>query len=805
MLRLNTRLFAAVALVVIACSAPAFGQFDSGESGLDFQKEFGNLGGDLFNAPKTDNPLELESFIVPATKKEPALVVIRAKMPTGWHVYSLTQKPGGTAERVISLQEPKQTADGAQQFELLDGFRPEEKPEISTKEDAWGDLPIEEHYGQVTWVAPIKFAQGVDPAKVTIKGELKDGQVCHDKEGCLQFGFALQPKFTAKIATDEQIVSVRPEPPAVAGEYEDVGSDVVIRGHIEPEVVAPGGTAKLKLTIETKDGWHVYQRHDEIIKAYSPTIIPLATTSGLHPRTPKADTEIISREELRYQDGTTTWTIDFPIPETAEGEYKISGYLGYLTCSDSSCKTPSAVKFRGVIEVGKETVTGNVPLGFDDASYGQAKQALATRVAWSDPERAEAINYAELPLMIVFSLLGGLILNLMPCVLPVIGLKILSFAEQAGQSRAKVFALNLSYSLGLMSVFIALATMAVVLNLGWGEQFTSTWFNVAMCALVFAMALSFLGVWEIPIPGFVGGETAGKLETKEGLSGAFFKGILTTILATPCSGPFLGPVFGFTLKQPSVVTFIIFGAIGLGMSLPYLIIGAFPALVRFIPKPGAWMVTFKQIMGFFLLGTVVFLFSFMNKDYLVATFAMLIGIWLACWWIGRTPLTASTGKRATAWIGGALSAAMIGFIAFQTLAPQPTKIPWQPYSQAALQKAQSEGKTVMVDYTADWCWTCKTNLKFAINTDEVHKTVEANGVVPLLADWTQPNEEIKQSLQELESKSIPVLAIYPANRPGEVIVLRDLISQSQVLDALEKAGPSAGEVEDGSERTAMKR
>ncbi len=404
--------------------------------------------------------------------------------------------------------------------------------------------------------------------------------------------------------------------------------------------------------------------------------------------------------------------------------------------------------------------------------------------------------------------LGGLILNLMPCVLPVIGLKILSFVEQSHHSRRQVLVLNLWYTLGLMSVFLVLATLACGAslglrnqNLGWGEQFSSPVFNIVMCGLVFVMALSFLGVWEIPIPGFAGHGKAADMANKEGPAGAFTKGVMSTVLATPCSGPFLGSVFGFMLRQPPAIIYAIFAAIGFGMASPYLVIGAFPRLIRILPKPGAWMDTFKHLMGFVLLGTVVFLFTFLKREYLAATFGMLVGLWAACWWIGHVPLTAELGRKLFTWVQGAAVAALIGWVSFAWLVPGDSLLPWQPFSPDVLAKYRSEGKTVMVDFSADWCLTCKANLKFAINTEDVFRIVQTNGVVTLLADWTDGSPEIKTALAALDSNSIPVLAIFPASHPGEAIVLRDLISKSQLLRALREAGPSkAAEVAE----TAMK-
>lgn len=326
-------------------------------------------------------------------------------------------------------------------------------------------------------------------------------------------------------------------------------------------------------------------------------------------------------------------------------------------------------------------------------------------------------------------------------------------------------------------------------NLAWGEQFTSTRFNVAMSGIVFAMALSFLGVWEIPVPGFIG-ESAGKIQTREGPLGSFLKGVLSTVLATPCSGPFLGPVFGFTLSQPTVVTYAVFGAIATGMSLPYLLVGMMPGLARLMPKPGAWMETLKEILGFVMLTTVVFLFTFLDKDYVVATFGMLIGIWAACWWVGRVSKHTGSNPTLRTWLQGVTVAVAMSMASFTFLGPVESILQWEPFSRSRLTELKQAGTTVMVDFSADWCLTCKLNLATAIETQRVKALIEENRVVPLLADWTEESAEIKSMLESLSSKSIPVLAIFPANRFDEPIILRDLLSESQVLEAIQRAGPS---------------
>jgi len=481
--------------------------------------------------------------------------------------------------------------------------------------------------------------------------------------------------------------------------------------------------------------------------------------------------------EIREHYDEVTWYAPVEFAASVDpAKATIRGTLEGQACDEGSC-TPVEEAFTA--KVGKGI---SIPAASPAAAVGVAASPSSSIPLWK---------------VAAYGLLGGLILNLMPCVLPVIGLKVLSFAEQGGRSRAKVLGLNLAYVAGLLSVFMVLAVLAAGVqlglsneNFGWGELYTLTWFKVAMTALVFAMALSFMGVWEIPIPGFAASSTASKLSAEEGPFGAFCMGIFTTLLATPCSGPFLGPVFGFTLSQPAAVTFLVFGSVGVGMGLPYLLIGFFPSLVSWLPKPGAWMETLKHLLGFVLLGTVVYLFSTINEDYFLATLSLLFGIWFACWSIGRVPVYAELDQKVRGWVVGAAIAAIIGYGSFQFLTPSDSVLPWQPYSPQALAVARAQGKTVMVDFTADWCPTCKTNLKFSINRDEVKKVVESNDVVTLLADWSDKNATIKQAVEELNSRSIPLLAIYPADPSKQVLVLRDIVTKSQVLEALAEAGPS---------------
>lgn len=550
---------------------------------------------------------------------------------------------------------------------------------------------------------------------------------------------------------------------------------------IEAQFTAPTADkpGRLFVTATIDRGWHIYSITQPTQESGNPTVTKIAAklpegVRGIGPFkpsvAPKKQKEPNAYGDLSIEthDGTVTWyaPIEFA-PGVDPKNLKIAGAFSFGACDANSCTPPQDLAFTAALGQGVNVSEAAAP----------------------------AFDLQSLLVQLASAFLGGLILNLMPCVLPVIGLKILAFVQQAGESRGRVFMLNVWYSIGLLSVFMVLAAfasgvgMASGTRLGWGEQFTDNTFKITMTALVFVMALSFLGIWEIPIPGFVGTRRANDLQNKEGPGGAFCKGVFTTILATPCSGPFLGPVFGYVLKQPPYMAYCIFGAVGLGMASPYLLIGAFPSLIRFLPKPGEWMDTFKQIMGFLLLATVVYLFSLLTSLYVIPTMTLLLGLWFACWWIGRTPLT-EPGRRIVAWCGGTVVAVLLGIFAFTVLLNVP-EIPWKPFSQAAVAQAQAEGKTVMVDFTANWCPNCKLNSFRAIETDAVRDLVEANGVVPLLADWTDKSPTIKKALNDLGYNSIPLLAIWPGQSvDNQPIFLPDLLNEAQVLNALQKAGPS---------------
>jgi suppressor for copper-sensitivity B len=785
MLRRVLTSFALIALSAVAVVSVA--QDDAPPAGGPKFGILQGLGGG-FGGPSADENVKLRGSFTVQEGGQRGLLSLEAKIAKGWHVYSVSQPDGGPGASKIKV--PKNA-----QFKLLGPFQPDRDPVVKPP-DVF-KVPSEEHTGQVTWTAPIELAEGVKPEGLSLQLTY-DGQVCSESTCIPIQSRSVDATFAGYTKAPESAGVYRPAPQAAR---------LVLTGKLEPAVVAPGGTVRVSITATTEPGWHVYAYADEAAAeaeagANKPTLITLSgigggevgqvTESNKPIEKPAAD----GLPAQKYYEQPVTWTVDLKVPADAQlGEYLLSGNIGFQTCKDKQCLPPSAAKFTASVPIASVMSSGEISLNFEEAKYAdvatQAAELAAARAAASPAKRA--INWTALMPVLGLAALGGLILNLMPCVLPVLGLKILSFAKQGGESRAKVIMLNLAYTAGLMSVFLVLAALVAFTSMGWGEQFTHVWFRVAVTALVFVMALSFLGVWELPIPGFATSDTAGTLQQTEGVQGAFFKGMFTTVIATPCSGPFLGSVLGLTLDQPPLAIFLIFGAAGLGMAAPYLLVGMFPALSRVIPKPGAWMETFERVLGFLMLVAAVIQFSTIGSEYFVASLLLMVGLAFACWLIGRVPEYADRWRIINTWVIGGCAAAMIGFIAFSYFGPPNAEeeLPWQPFSRQTLAQLQSEGKTVLVDFTADWCLTCQYNSRLAINTPKVQELVSKNGVVPLLADWTNPSPEIKSQLTALRSASIPVLAIYPAGRPGEVIILRDTLVESQVLKALEEAGPSA--------------
>ncbi|MEM9586438.1 MAG: thioredoxin family protein [Planctomycetota bacterium] len=545
------------------------------------------------------------------------------------------------------------------------------------------------------------------------------------------------------------------------------------------------------------------------------TIFTVTEKGGFQIGAPVTDRPIISTDLgtgliSKYHKGNVGWELPLTVAaSTRPGVHQIKGMIGYQACTDKSCLRPKGLQFVANVQLADDGTTLKLakPIELTVAKFAVVADTAA-ETNWVDgveeessespvaaPEETEGSVPADapakstsLPIILSLAFVGGVILNFMPCVLPVVGLKVMSFVSQAGENRSRVLALNLVYAAGILFVFGILALLAVGLSFSWGQQFTYFSVKLTLVLVLFALALSYLGVWEIPMPGMAAGKASQELQNREGYLGAFSKGVFATVLATPCSGPLLGGIFGLTIALSPVATVAVFVFVGLGMAVPYLLIGLNPSLVSWLPKPGPWMETLKQFLAFLLLATVAYFFAGFRDEHRVPVFVTLIGVWFGCWIIGQVPNWAMLQKRLLAWGGGIVAATLIGIAAFNFSTPEEVK--WEPYSEARLQQLHAEGRTVMLDFTASWCFNCQVNTRFAIDTEETKEMLLELNAVGMLADFSDYDDSIKQKLEELESRSIPLLAIYPGSSPEKPIILRDLVSQGAVLDALQEAGPS---------------
>ncbi len=405
---------------------------------------------------------------------------------------------------------------------------------------------------------------------------------------------------------------------------------------------------------------------------------------------------------------------------------------------------------------------------------------------------------------LLLALMGGAILNLMPCVLPVISLKILSFMAQAGEAPGRVRQLGLVFAAGVVAAFVALALGVILVKqggqqVGWGFQFQYPGFVAAMASLVFALSLSLFGVFTVNVAG-AGGLSS--LAGREGAAGSFFSGVLATVLATPCTAPFLGTALGFAFAQPAGVVLLVLTTVGAGMALPYALLAWRPGWVRFLPRPGVWMEHFKQLMGFVLMATVLWLLFVLGRqvgaDGVVWTLAFLLCVALSCWLVGQwVDLRSTRRRRATAW-GLAVAVLLAGYQWCLTPAlaeraedrPAAVDDGWEPFTQARLDQLLADGQhPVLIDFTAEWCWTCKVNERTVLASQPVRQALAQRQFVLLKADWTNRNDEIGAILRSFGRSGVPLYVIYSPGGARPPQVLPEVLTQGVLLTAIASVGP----------------
>ncbi len=407
----------------------------------------------------------------------------------------------------------------------------------------------------------------------------------------------------------------------------------------------------------------------------------------------------------------------------------------------------------------------------------------------------------------LFAFIGGIILNLMPCVFPVLGIKIMGFVQQAGEDSSELKKHGLVFALGvILSVWVLvgllLALRAGGEALGWGFQLQEPRFVAFLIALFFLFGLNLAGVFEIGTS-MVG--VGSDLQSKSGLSGSFFSGVLAVAVATPCTAPFMGAAIGFALAQSIFITFATFTLLGLGLALPYIVLSFAPALIQKLPRPGAWMESFKQFMAFPLFATVIWLLwvyglqTDMNGVTRLLAAILLMG--MGAWIFGRWGAPhRKTGIKRFAYLltaASLLSGAYIGLTASQSSDPladstliadhgggsQELGVTWETWSANKVEQLQAEGKTVYVDFTAAWCLTCQANKKVVFSSQEVRDRFNRDpNLVLMKADWTKRDPAITEALAGFGRSGVPLNVIYTPD--GAPKVLPTALTPSIVLDAL---------------------
>jgi thiol:disulfide interchange protein len=527
-------------------------------------------------------------------------------------------------------------------------------------------------------------------------------------------------------------------------------------------------------------------------------------------------------------------------PDAPLGERDFSAYFMFNACTDEACLYPSEVKpswQMTVVSATDATMPEVVPvdqllvktevkpelwsipteaqLAADaepaEASDDEAEEPAGGAVAIDEftPQTQDKLPLGK---ALFLAFIGGLILNFMPCVLPVVSIKVISLARSAQSAPGVVVKQGLIFCAGIIATFLALALVVNLIQaggtkLGWGFQFQNPIFLIVMSTIIFAFGLSLAGVYTIKAPSKLT-EEAEELSEKEGYAGAFFKGVLATVLGTPCVGPFLGPALGYAFMQSAAAVWLIFLAVGLGMALPYALLVSNPRflgmgqrergqLTRKIMDAKGWLVDFERVMAFVLFATVLYLLNILGGSLgpqaITWSLVFLLAVAFALWLWGRMITYRRPAVTLAAFMLGVGMIAGVGAWALPRVQPPAAAaesshlLAWEEFSNAALQQHIADGRTVLVDFTADWCPNCKTNEIVALNVPETKQVVEQLGVVTLIADWTHPSDEISKMLRSLGYSSIPLTAIFPASSPSAPILLDGLYSPSRIQQELRNA------------------
>ena len=595
--------------------------------------------------------------------------------------------------------------------------------------------------------------------------------------------------------------------------------------HMEYSAGALKDGGKITVSITVPDKWHVNANEvtDEFLK---PSSIE-AKAEGIEfgdavwPAPIREYNEALELEILTFRG---TFNVEIPvkgIAKDSDGSEMNYDSLGtevtfhYQACDNSICLAPASKTIRldgksaGNGTAAKSASKFTIEGATDNGSLDGTAKKNDSEVEGNASENRSSVaseNRAGVLALLFFAFIGGIILNLMPCVLPVLSLKLFSLIKQAGESRGRLLALGGATTAGILCSFWILAAVVAAVkagggSAGWGMQFQSAGFIAFMAVILTAFAMSFFGIFEIWLPW----NATTKMDAaghKAGLAGAFFTGALLVLLSTPCSAPFLGTAMGFAFTASTPVLFLFFTAAGLGLALPYILVSAFPKILKVFPKPGAWMVRLQKVMGVLLLATVAWLLWLVNEQAGMAGVGMFAVVVAASIGgsiiVGKFAPPGAAFGREIATLGGSI--VVIAAVWFAVIAPQydaaatehfnarmqeqMTADGWYRYSPALIEELAKANRTVFIDATADWCLTCKTNEAAVLNRDEFRRAMDSLGVALVKADWTRETPEVNALLKSMGKSGVPAYAIFPAGDADKKIVLPELLTTAAIVEKI---------------------
>ncbi len=437
---------------------------------------------------------------------------------------------------------------------------------------------------------------------------------------------------------------------------------------------------------------------------------------------------------------------------------------------------------------GSERAPGETPSAGGDQVGGTAGSGAGSMAG------AASAGGLGLLLAALFAFAGGILLNLMPCVFPILSLKILGAASHGGENRRAIRDQGLMFGLGVILTFLALGGLLVALRaggsqLGWGFQLQSPIFVALMTVLFFAVGLNLMGLFEI---GAIFTRMGGRLGEPSGNGEALASGVLATVIATPCTAPFMGAALGFALTRPVSETLLIFGLLGAGMALPYVFLSVAPGLLERLPRPGPWMETLRNILAFPLFATAIWLIWVYGQQTGIGGVSHLLTALLlvaaAGWMVGRwfrTDLRSGIVARAVSVVALLLAGVFLVRGSHQLAPLAAVQEGWQSFTQEEVDRTLAEGRPVFVDFTAAWCLTCQVNERVVLSTEDVQEAFRSRGVALFKADWTRQDPAITRALESLDRSGVPVYVLYPGGAGSEPHILPALLTEGIVMEALE--------------------